>query len=76
MMARGGRSAKVGEAPRVEARQMFHGWHRVRDGTLTHAGFRTYKQPIRREVARLLEAGQRCGVPKTEGICRKIFKLH
>ena len=41
MIARGGRSAEVGEALRVEARQMFHWWHRVRDGTLTHASFRT-----------------------------------
>ena len=75
MIARGGRSAEVGEALRVEARQMFHWWHRVRDGTLTHASFRTYMQPIRREVERLLEVGQRCGVPKTEGTCRAIFKL-
>jgi transposase len=75
MIARGGRSAEVGEALRVEARKMFQWWHRVRDGTLTHASFRTYMQPIRREVERLLEAGQRCGVPQTEGTCREIFKL-
>src|SRR6266545_4006934 len=74
MIARGGRSAEVGEALRVEARQMFHWWHRVRDGTLTHASFRTYMQPIRREVERLLEAGQCCGVPMTAGTCREIFK--
>jgi transposase len=74
IIARGGRSAEVGEALRVEARKMFHWWHRVRDGTLTHASFRTYMQPVRREVERLLEAGQRCGVPKTEGTCREIFK--
>jgi transposase len=75
MIARGGRSAEVGEALRVEACRMFHWWHRVRDGTLTHASFRTYMQPIRREVERLLEAGQCCGVPKTEGPCQEIFKL-
>ncbi len=54
---------------------MFHWWHRVRDSTLTHASFRTYMQPVRREVERLLEVGQSCGVPKTEGTCREIFKL-
>jgi transposase len=74
IIARGGRSAEVGEALRVEARQMFQWWHRVRDGTLTHASFRTDMQPVRREVERLLEAGPRCGVPKTEGSCREIFK--
>ncbi len=31
--------------------------------------------PIRRDVERLLEAGQSCGVPKTEGTCREILKL-
>jgi transposase len=74
MIARGGRSAEIGEALRVEARKMFHWWHRVRDGTLTPASLRTYMQPIRREVARLLEAGQTCGSPKTEGTCREILK--
>lgn len=75
MIARGGGSAEIGEALRAEACKMLHWWHRVRDGTLTQASFRTYMQPIRREVERLLEAGQRCGVPKTEGTCREIFKL-
>lgn len=75
MIARGGRSAEVGEVLRAQARKMFHGWHRVRDGTLTHASFRTDMQSVRRAVERLLEMGQRCGVPKTEGSCREIFKL-
>lgn len=75
MIERGGRSAEIGEALRAHARQMFHYWHRVRDGTLAHASFRTYMQPIRQEVERLLEAGQTCGVPKTEGMCREILRL-
>ena len=75
MIARDGRSQEIGEALRGEARQMFHWWHRVRDGTLTQASFRTYMQPVRREVERLLEAGQTCGVPKTEGTCRELCKL-
>jgi len=74
MIARGGHSAEIGEALRAQARKMFHWWHRVRDGTLTHASFRTYMQPVRQEVERWLEVGQTCGVPKTEGTCREIFK--
>jgi transposase len=31
--------------------------------------------PVRRERAQRLEAGQTCGVPKTEGTCREILKL-
>jgi transposase len=75
MIARGGRSAEIGEALQDHARRMFHWWHRVRDGTLTHASFRTYMQPIRWEVERLLEAGQTCGTAKTEGTCREILRL-
>jgi transposase len=75
MMARGGRSQEIGEALRAQARQMFHWWHRVRDGTLAHPTFARYMWPVRREVERLLDAGQRCGVPKTEGTCREILKL-
>jgi transposase len=74
MIERGGQSRAIGEALRAQVRQMFHWWHRVRDGTLAHASFAHYMRPIRREVERLLEAGQTCGAPKTEGTCREILK--
>jgi transposase len=76
MIERGGRSQEIGEALRQQARQMFHWWHQVRDGTLTHAQFRGLMPPIRRQVARLLKAGQTCGVAKTEGVCREIHKVY
>ena len=63
----------MAEGLRAQARQMFHWWHRVRDGTLTHASFRTSMQPVRREVERLLEVGQTCDAPKTEGTCRELL---
>lgn len=75
MIERGGRSAEIGEALRLQTRQMFHWWHRVRDGTLKLASFRAYMRPVRREVERLLAAGQTCGVPKTAGMCRKILTV-
>lgn len=75
MIERGGPSQAIGEALRAQARQMFHWWHQVRDGTLTQASFASYMRPIRREVERLLEAGQQCGVPKTEGVCREVLKV-
>jgi transposase len=74
MIARGGPSQALGEALQAQVRHMFHWWHRVRDGTLAHASFASYMRPIRHEVERLLEAGQICGVPKTEGVCREILK--
>jgi transposase len=74
MIARGGRSREIGEALQAQACQMFHHWHRVRDGTLAQASFASYMRPIRREIEHLLEAGQTCGVPKTEGTCRDLLK--
>ena len=75
MIERGGRSREIGEALRGQARQMFKWWHRVREGTLAHTTFTGYMWPVRREVEQLLEAGQTCGVPKTEGTCRELLKL-
>jgi transposase len=76
MIERGGRSQEIGEGLREQARQMFHAWHRVRDGTLPHAEFRVLMRPIRRHTAQLLKAGQTCGVAKTEGVCREVLKMY
>jgi transposase len=75
MMARGGRSQEIGEALQAQARQMCHGWPRVRDGTLAHPTFARSMWPVRRALERLRDAGQTCGVPKTAGTCREILKL-
>ena len=76
MMERGGRSQEIGTALREQARQMFHAWHRVRDGTLPHAQFRVLMRPMRCQVARWLKAGETCGVTKTEGVCREVLKVY
>jgi transposase len=76
MRERGGWSQEIGEGLREQARQMVHAWHQVRDGSLTHAQFRGAMRPIRRAVARLLKAGQTCGVAKTEGVCREVLKVY
>ena len=74
MRGRGGASEEIGDALLAQAHRMFTWWHRVRDGTLQRASFRSYMSPLRREVERLLEAGSRCGVPPTEGTCRDILQ--
>jgi transposase len=74
MRDRGGCSAEIGDALLAQAHQMFTWWHRVREGTLKRSTFRSYMTPLRREVERLLEAGSRCGVPKTAGTCQDILK--
>jgi transposase len=75
MIERGGRSPEIGEALRAQVRQLCHGWHRVRAGTLAPPTFAKSMWPVRREIEQLLDAGQTCGVPKTEGTCREIWKL-
>jgi len=74
MRDRGGYSAELGDALLIQAHQMFTWWHRVREGTLKRSTFRSYMTPLRREVERLLEAGRRCGLPKTAGTCRDILQ--
>ena len=74
MRGRGGRSEEIGDALLAQAHQLFAWWHRVREGTLQRATFRSYMSPLRREVERLLEVGSQCGVPKTEGTCREMLK--
>ncbi len=74
MRGRGGRSKALGDALLAQAHQMFRWWHRVRDGTLKRSSFRSAMTPLRQEVERLLEAGSRCGVPKTAGTCQDILK--
>jgi len=74
MRGRGGPSKDLGDALLAQAHQMFTWWHRVRDGTLKRSSFRSAMTPVRREVERLLEAGSRCGVPKTAGTCQDILQ--
>jgi len=71
---RGGASTPLGEALLTQAHQMFHWWHRVRAGTLQRTTFRSYMTPLRREVLRLLEAGQHCGVSQTAGTCQALLQ--
>jgi transposase len=74
MRGRGRHSEEIGDALLAQVHQMFAWWHRLREGTLKRSTFRSYMSPLRREVERLLEAGSRCGVPKTAGTCRDILK--
>ena len=74
MIDPGERARKLGEALQAHARQLFHWWHRGRDGPLSHASFASSMRPVRRDVERLLQAGQPCGMAKTAGSRREILK--
>ena len=71
---RGGASEEIGEAVLAKAHQMLRWWHRVCEGTLQRSTFRAYMRPLSREVEHLLEAGSRCGVSATEGMCHELLK--
>ena len=74
MSERGGRARELGDALRVPVPQLVQGWHRVRDGTVAHRTFGPSMWPVRRARERRLEAGQTCGVAKTEATCREVLK--
>ena len=54
---------------------MFRWWHRVRDGTIDRARFKTIAARLRREVKAALENGQSCGCAKTAATCFEILKV-
>jgi transposase len=72
---RGGRAGAWGEELRCCAEELFHWWHRVRDGTLAWATFRGKMRELRSHVRRELRAGCGLGCAKTAGLCRKLLAV-
>ena len=68
-----GKAGEIGGALLAKADQMFHWWHRVRDGTLKRDTFRQYMWRLRAEVETLLREGACCGDKKMERSCRRIL---
>jgi transposase len=54
---RGGEAERIGRALLECVAQLFSLWHRVRDGTLTHADFQSAMPPIQLRVGELLREG-------------------
>lgn len=55
---------------------LFEHWQRVRDGTLSRAGFRSrYASWLRIEVRNLLESGSASSCAKTANTCREILAV-
>jgi len=70
-----GTAGRLGAALLAETEQLFAWWHRVRDGTLTRATFRSYLGPLRRRVEGLLVLGSYCRHAPTAATCREILAL-
>ena len=56
------------------ARQLFHWWHRVRDGTLQRSSFCVYTRQLRLEVRALLREGASCEDAKGAALCRSLLQ--
>lgn len=69
-----GRAGEIGAALLEHCDQMFHWWHRVRDGTLKRSTFRQYMWRLRADVEELLREGTQCGHKKMERSCKRILK--
>ena len=74
MAETGDSAAALGEALGMCARQLFHWWHRVRDGTLQRSSFCVYAAQLRMEVRALLLEGALCEDSKGAALCRSLLK--
>jgi transposase len=72
---RPGKSKMIGLRLLVYVKRMFHYWHQVRDGTMTHKQFRILMEPIRCKVELLLTSGTKVENSKTKGTCIEILKV-
>jgi transposase len=74
MAEAGGSAGAIGEALGMCARQFFHWWHRVRDGTLQRSSFCVYVAQLRIEVRALLREGASCEDAKSAALCRSLLQ--
>jgi len=67
------RAAELGRKLLELTNEMFHHWHRVRDGTLTRQGFKRHSNRLQGLFYMALEEGQRCGHAATEATCTELL---
>jgi len=72
---RHGASERIGKGLVALAGEMFHPWHRLRDGILDRIEFQAAMVPIRDQVEALLREGTTCGQAKTQRTCANVIKL-
>ena len=69
-----GKVGRIGKQLVDETVQMFHWWHRVRDGTLKRTTFQRKMKPLMRRVEDLLAQRVNSGVAKASGMCWEIAR--
>jgi transposase len=65
----------VGQALELLTDTLFHGWHRVRDSTMTRSAFQQLIERLRQHVVARLREGTACPVQIVAGRCREILEL-
>ena len=75
MIDRGGGGVAIGDRLLSLSNELFHHWHRVRDGTLEWGPFQTEMNRLRREVKESLSKGSQCPCAKTAATCFEILKV-
>jgi transposase len=75
MVDRNNAGSSIGEELLCCAQDLFHWWHRVRDGTLSCATFRSYMSSVRAMTRDALQAGSVCGCAKTAATCAELLQV-
>ena len=71
---RKGAAGRLGQDLLFLAQLALHGWHQVRDGTMSRRRFQTLMAKIRPAVEKLLDRGQRSRLRGVSGSCADILK--
>jgi transposase len=71
----GGAAKSYGEELLNFADDVFHWWHRVRDGTLTRGTLRCYIDEQRPWLRELLARGRASGCAKTAALCQQLLEM-
>jgi transposase len=75
MIDRGGDGEAIGRRLLSLSDQLFHHWHRVRDGTLEWSPFQREMSGLGGEVKQALLEGSQCPCAKTAASCFEILKV-
>ena len=73
MSLRDGPAGQIGHKLLNCTHQLFHHWHRVRDGTITRRGFACLITRLRSEVEQILTDGSCCADTATAATCTELL---
>lgn len=73
MIDRGQPGQAIGESLLEQSNTLFHLWHQLRQGKLSHARLQTAMRPVREAVRRALQRGTKSRCRKTAGTCKELL---